>query len=322
MIVRFAAAFGTLWLAVAATNAQAPPDPTTSPKPIIACEELIKIREDRGRWTQVSQTQGLTHNGMAVIPRMLAIADKDDNLVQTTEKRTLEAEAEPGYYIGAFMVGRSIRDPLASPAPVRYYTRWMSSKLTAFQTQEQCSNEETFLVHANREKRNGLTLVTPRSLDDTYTLIAYDDRKTILFTAEFKVRPRPARTPTPANPESKPQQADAENDADALRAAYQASLTLDRCSDYRMADSSRAEVQNRLARIEKSARAMNLDLSSVRELAKREAKSALEIFEMIGLMGSLNYEQRKSLQQFCSLQGMELFAASKHFSELDRAAGR
>ena len=45
------------------------------------------------------------------------------------------------------------------------------------------------------------------------------------------------------------------------------------------------------------------------------------MFDTFEALGSMNYQQRDSLKQFCALQGMTLLEASKRFAELDRAAG-
>jgi len=103
------------------------------------------------------------------------------------------------------------------------------------------------------------------------------------------------------------------------QSGYGALALLERCSDQYVNGASLSVSRDRIARIEKSAAAMGIDVRAAKNKAQQDSKANMDMFEALG---SMNCQQRDSLKQFCALQGMTLLQASKHFAELDRAAGR
>lgn len=296
---------------------------------IMSCEEVLQLRSDRQRWDQMARSVTVTDEGWSLRSRYLGFADRSDKLIEAAQgARTFEARASIGYTIGAAVLVTNVNSDRVKVGKLGFLFRWISEKPMNMEGKRgRCSIERTRQAEANSTEPFAFRFEAPEEIDNQYGLIAYDGRKNILFTATFAVRPggaAPSGSRQPeakaAAPESKTSVAD-ENVA-ALRVAYSTLLLLERCSDQYVSGAPLSVSRDRVARIEKSAAAMGIDVRAAKAKAQQDSKANMDMFDMFEALGAMNYQQRDSLKQFCAVQGMTLLDVSKHFAELDRAAGR
>lgn len=328
---RLFAAVSLLATAISPAIAQKPRDrPMPSRADAMNCQELIQIREDRSRWDRLARNTAVTDNGWSLRSKQLGLLDAREKLVESVPNgRIFETQAGANYIIGGAIFVENNSSNSGDVGRLTYYHRWITDKPAKFDgAPNRCSSETLRQVRAGSVDAFGLKLETPEELDNQYAFIAYDGRKNILFTATLTVRPKQESDPglsgqpttRVAPPESRT--SDAGENAAALRVAYQSLMLLERCFEMYANGVPLATSRDRVARIEKSAAAIGIDVRAAKAKAQQDSKANLEMFEMVEALGSLNYRQRDSLKQFCALQGMTLLEASKHFAELDRAAGR
>lgn len=297
---------------------------------VMNCQELIQIIEDRSRWDRLARNTAVTDNGWSLRSKRLGLLDAREKLVESVPNgRMFETQARANYIIGGAIFVENNSSNSEDVGRLTYYQRWITDKPAKFDgAHNRCSSETLRQVRAGSVDAFGLKLDAPEELDNRYAFIAYDGRKNILFTATLTVRPKQESDPGPseqpttrvAPPESRT--SDADENAAALRVAYQNLMLLERCFEMYASGVPLATSRDRVARIEKSAAALGIDVRAAKAKAQQDSKANLEMFDMVEALGPLNYRQRDSLKQFCALQGMALLEASKHFAELDRAAGR
>ena len=114
-----------------------------------------------------------------------------------------------------------------------------------------------------------------------------------------------------------------DEDKNALLSAYGGFFYLERCAAFGAAGQPISALRATMAQIEKSATAMKMETAAARQQAREKLKSELEMLDsFVAMRGTMNYAQRDSIGQFCSLFAGLLQSAARHFREADRSAGR
>lgn len=318
-----AAAIGTAHVPAFAQNPTQVP--TATQTEVISCSELQHLRSDQRRWHQISRSTVKTGNGWFLRSKRLGMVNQQDKLIETVEQgRKFAVTAEVGFALAAIVSVENEYPRRNQLEKLTYYYRWASAKPHSFENSDSsCSLEKARQAQSGASEIFGLRFEKPEDVSNQYELVAYDNRKNILFTATFEVAPRRAvGTPSAKSESPEGKASDADENAAALRVAYSTLMLLERCSDQYVIGAPISVSRDRVTRIEKSAAALGIDVRAAKARAQVDSKANMDMFDMFEALGSMNYQQRDSLKQFCALQGMTLLEASKHFAELDRAAGR
>lgn len=299
--------------------------PVAAQGEVMSCSELQHLRSDQRRWDQIARSTVKTDKGWVLRSKRLGMLDRQEKLIETAEYgRKFAVTAELGFHIGAVLSVENENPRRNQLEKLTYYHRWVSARPYAYESAAaSCSKEDVRRAESGATNTFALRLDKPEDTENQYAFVAYDNRKNILFTATFEVAPRRAvGTPSAKSESPEGKASDAEENAAALRVAYSTLLLLERCSEQYVSGAPLSVSRDRVARIEKSAAAMGIDVRAAKAKAQQDSKANMDMFDMFEALGAMNYQQRDSLKQFCAVQGTTLLDVSKHFAELDRAAGR
>jgi hypothetical protein len=297
----------------AAASAQPIQTQPQTPPVTLSCDELVRLVDDPSALQKATNSSATRAFGWRLVLIKLATIDGQDRIVDETLTPRLEARRGVQPHIGGLVrieyEARTYNPKVNLPA--RYIVRWVSSRPVVFNGQlSRCSPESIRKTEISHTDPFAIRTDDVSNAPADYTLILQDGRRNILLTAVISFG-QPAATAS-----------DPDEHAAVLRAAYKSQMVLDRCNSLNVAGASPSANRDRISRMEQSAAAIGINVRAAKLTAQQESKSGMEMFDMFELMGSMNYQQRDSLRQFCALQGLELLGASKHFTELDRAAGR
>jgi hypothetical protein len=328
MVVRFVVAAFAL-AAVTPVYAQRSTTPNPPKTEVMSCDELLKLRDDRRRWDQVSQVNSFTDMGWAFRLRRIVALDETEKETTSGTVGSLAVAADLRHTIGAVIVPRNSLVVPYGVLPMKFSIRWIAAKPVPFAEKAvRCSPEETRTAENGKDAVFGIQLSATSFIDNDYALIGYDDRQNVLFTALFEVRPRVGQSPPrPAQSAPKvaataPQVSDASENSAALSIAYKRALLIEKCSELGAHGQPLSRVRELISQIETTAGSLKIDTKAARQKAQSDIKSDLEMFDMIAAMGAMNFQQRSSLTQFCAMANMELLDVSKHFAGIERTIPR